>query len=249
MKSRRNLLAWGAVLAMTVAANANAASELQPVALTTTVRVEVGTDGLVTDAVADGKLPPVLLQAVARDARALRFQIPKDGAFSSGVTFVQMRVCLAPVGQDLSVATQYLSNGPRRQMETTPRYPIDAARRGKGGDFKVVMQVAADGAATVESISNLDGGEMPAAFAGSIREWVASLRYEPELVSGQPVATRVEMPLEFRMLGKQTSLAAELDRQKQEAAMSSVCQRAMGDRAPAPVPVALDSPFVLVPGA
>lgn len=248
MTSRMIRVAWGAALALAVVAGAGA-SEPQPVMFTTTVRVEVGGDGRVTDARPDEKLPTALHSTVLQGARALRFQVPKDEAYSSGVTFVQMRVCMAPAGQDLAVATQYLSNGPRRQTDAAPRYPADAARGGKGGDFKVVMHVAADGEATVESISNLAGGSIPAVFKSSIRDWVASLRYDPELVSGQPVATRVEMPIVYRAPGSKESLASELERRRQEAAMGDVCRRATGGRADQPpMQVALDSPFVLHAG-
>ncbi len=232
---------------MGTAGLANAAQPMRPVALTTTVRVEVGAAGQVVSAIADEKLTPALVDPVLAGARALRFGLPAE-ASSSGVTFVQIRVCVAPVGDGAAVATQYLANGPRAVDYPPPAYPMSAAKAGRSGDFKVTLQVGADGKPTLEAIRDASGATVRSDFRQSIAEWVPRLRYEPEQLAGKPVATRVEVPLSFEVFGSQRSLAVDLERKRKESDTSDLCQRAMDEQKPAPVAVALDSPFVLRTG-
>ena len=144
----------------------------------------------------------------------------------------------------MRLAVDYGWNGPGyadgRYFHPAPRYPVEAARRNKGGAFRVVLQIGTDGRATVETIEAQEG-QLPL-FEQALRTWVASLRYVPEEIDGAPVATRVAIPVDFSMGGPGLR---EYRRQEREARQQSPeCKAAMGAEDASPSqPVVLDSPF------
>ena len=97
----------------------------------------------------------------------------------------------------------------------------------------MTYRVEPDGTAKVEAIE----GSRPELrhFKAALEVWIETLAHEPELVGGEAVATRLSVPVEFR-LGH--GRPQQQDRQE-----LSSCQAALGKAADQDRTVALDSPF------
>ena len=133
-----------------------------------------------------------------------------------------------------------------------PLYPREAAVRGLEGEFDLVVKVAPDGSATLESMEVL--GKNPSRdrrrdkiFEPELAQWIASLRFEPEQLDGVPVATRISIVADFKLVGEYVHsprLAKERAGQKRgsRAEASRECLAASREDG-SPVPVVLDSPF------
>ena len=212
------------------------------------LRVKVGVDGRAERVeVQRGSGFFRLDRAAARVVREQwRFEPARAGEQPrAGATTVFVDACAVPsVDGAMRLAVDYGWNGPGyadgRYFHPAPRYPVEAARRNKGGAFRVVLQIGTDGRATVETIEAQEG-QLPL-FEQALRTWVASLRYVPEEIDGAPVATRVAIPVDFSMGGPGLR---EYRRQEREARQQSPeCRAAMGAEDASPSqPVVLDSPF------
>jgi len=245
--------------AMTIAAAglasaAGKSAEPQLSMFNTQARVEIGVDGKILAVQPDPALPPVIGQAIQSAVLGWRFAAPsRAGQPVGGVTFVQIAGCAVPVGDGLRMAFDYRSNGPGRSGQEAPRYPVDLARRGVSAALQLTYRVQADGTAVVEQVAVEKGdARVQKGFRRAIEEWIGSNRFQPELLDGQPVATRVSFPVEFMMSTKpfqsQAAVLREMKAQQQAwAADSTSCKTALGNAAKLDRTVVLDSPFKLLP--
>lgn len=198
-------------------------------------RVEVDAAGNVIDVREDPALPAEIGQALDANVRGWKFDPPvRDGVTVGGVTYVRLGACAAPIeGGGYRLAFQYDGNGPLKLNLVAPRYPMEALKAGVEGDFEVTYRVEPDGTATVEAIEG-PRRELKH-FKAAIQAWIASLSHKPELVGGQAVATRLSVPVEFRLGHGRPD---QPDRRS-----SSSCQAALGKAADQDRTVVLDSPF------
>ena len=242
MAMKGSLAAGLLAVAFTATAGEKAA---EPVRFYANARVVLDEQGVPQQVQANDKLPPVVRGAIEERVRHWRFEPARVGGVAKvGVTHVFMDACALPLPDGgMRLALDYRTNGPALAqgaiVASPPRYPVDAARAGREGSFRVVINVGKDGAATVGSIEPLEGSLK--SFEKTLRDWVAAMRYVPEQVDGLPIATQIAMPVDFSMGGASMRRMAREDEER--AAQSPEC-RAAAARDPDPQrPVVLDSPF------
>jgi len=133
-----------------------------------------------------------------------------------------------------------MGNGPGLDSRLVPSYPREAQAGGVEATWTVEYEISPEGKGRIVRMERTQGGggRMDALFRNSITRWVGVVPFQPELLDGQPVATRVSNEVEF-VLGP----SKKLDR---EHAASDACQLALKERDAAPHAVALDSPFKLI---
>lgn len=208
------------------------ASDAPAVELNTSVRLVLGKDGAPREVTVppDSSVPEGLRGWLAEQVGQWRFEATGGKAFPDEVvTNASLRLCMAGDArdpQDLQVAIEYLGLGPRvKGAFIPPRYPTSAARNGYSARIQVNYLVQPDGRATLERMTFLDAGQKVArreAFGDSIRQWVKDLRYEPELIDGEPVAARLQSQVSFS-LGEESleQMLADQKRRKAEMTMAS----------------------------
>jgi len=113
--------------------------------------------------------------------------------------------------------------------------------------------VLPDGTAVVENL-DVDRGNARdrSAARAMMQQWLAGNRFEPELVAGVPVATRVSMPIEIIAMKKTMASRSGPAREAQalmqaKALQATTCQAALAEASKKDRTLVLDSPFGLLP--
>ncbi|MDQ3160361.1 MAG: energy transducer TonB [Pseudomonadota bacterium] len=225
------------------------------VAFNAGVRVDVDAAGKPVKVEAPQDLPLAVRNYIEKRVATWQYQPAKlDGTAVPATTYVKVGVCAIPVaaGSGFRLGLDYKGNGPRvanvHGIAPPPGYPADALRRGISGEFEVVVRVNADGTAEAMDISTAGGTGrgVLATFDPALRQWVKGLQYDPEIVAGVPVATRVQVPVSFKM-GSRNS-RSDIKREVMGRALaSSECQMANATGVLERYPVALDSPVQVTP--
>lgn len=230
---------------------AGTASAAEPVAFRAEARVELDAAGKPTKIEASADLPEAIRSHIERKVATWQFAPPsRDGVVGSGVTYLELGACAVPAGSGYRIAVDYKGNGPQlaRSMLLPPRYPAEARRAGIEADMVVHWIVEPNGRVTFERIERRDGivTRRSDSFDKVVREWVATLRYEPEQLAGRPVRTRVSVPVEFRLDPGGFSRGAYRKELQERASQSPECQMAASKLPQGLQPVAVDSPFKLI---
>lgn len=220
----------------------------------TQARVEIGADGRVVSVAPDPKLPPLVGDAVRSTIAAWTFAPPRrDGQPVAGVTYVHLAACAAPVDDGLRMAFDYLAHGPGRTGPMAPDFPRELMTPGAATRVKFTYRVQADGTAVVEEVDVEKGNARARGAArASMVQWIAANRFQPELIAGQPVPTRVSLPVDFiarkKTLGSRAPAMREAEKMLQAIAASNpTCQVALAAAARRDRTVVLDSPFTRMP--
>lgn len=240
------------LLAVAPAAMSVEAEKPKLVAFRAEARVAIDANGKPTQVEASKDLPEAIKEYIEKRVSAWSFAPPqRDGRVSAGVTYVHLGACAIPVANGYSLAIDYKGNGPGYENAygrlLPPRYPAAAQMAGQEAAINVTYIVEADGKATLES-QDFTGTGRPTdpirkAFEVAIRDWVRQLRHSPEELAGNPVRTRLTVPVIFTLGDNpREEWLAEL---RKEAEESNECKMA-SDQQPGLMPIALDSPFQLV---
>lgn len=234
------LLAAGAVPMRAAAADAQVAREYRA-----TAALDIGTDGNITAIQLSGEVPPTLAAPARAAISHWRFKPPmRDGHAVTARTYA--RLALQVVRQadgNYGLRAAYRSNGPDLSFSVLPAYPPDELRqRGQG---TVVMEaiVHPDGTlGDIHAASHRINHPNPGAFITSAEVVLRHAHAQPELVDGQPVATRIQLPFVYALnpISRSEALTTEAGRQ---AAGASA-----GGSGPVGEAVALDSPVQLIAG-
>lgn len=227
---------WGAGLLLA----GGVVQAAEPMVFDASARIEVDAAGKVTAVEPASSLSPALQALVRQHLATYRFEPPvQSGVAVSGTTFVSLGGCAVPTGSDYDVSLAYRGNGPRLAgggMLPAPRYPPAAYRNGAEAEARLTYIVEVDGSTTLERIDYAGAQRQKPVFDETLAEWLAGLRFEPERVAGQPVRTRMEVPVEFSLHGGPSRSAL-----KRERLARPECTAAQS--APTRMPVAVDSPF------
>lgn len=227
------------------------------VAFNAGVRVDVDATGKPVKVEAPQDLPLAVRTYIEKRVASWQYEPARQaGVAVPATTYVKVGACAIPLaaGSGYRLGMDYKGNGPRvanaHGMMPPPHYPADALRRGISGDFKVVVRINADGTAEATDINAITtsgkGRGYLATFEPALRQWVKGLQYEPEIVAGIPVATRVLVPVTFTLRGGNSR--SDIKRELVDMALaSSECKRANVAGAPELYPVALDSPVKVTP--
>lgn len=236
----RRLLGIWLVLAMTGTSAAEPAEA--PIAFRAQARVELDAHGVPYRVRADETLPAPIRDAIEKRVLQWRFEPARiNGEPRPGATTVFLDACAVPAEQDgMNLAMEYRRHGPGYAGGGTtpmpPRYPVDAARSGKQGSFRLTLEVGVEGHVNVQAIETLEGTVWP--FQSRLKEWASALRYVPEEIDGRPVATRIAMSVDF-------SIGDGISPRQATPERSPECTAAMesGTSGDSLRPVVLDSPF------
>ena len=83
---------------------------------------------------------------------------------------------------------------PIAAQNAPPEYPRDAQRRGQSGRVLLRVEVSADGTATnVDFVQRSGSPELDRAAMNAVRKW----RFAPARRDGKPVASSVNVPVDF----------------------------------------------------
>lgn len=224
----------------------------EPVAFRAEAKVEIDAAGKPTKIEASSDLPDGVRKFIEARVATWQFAPPsRDGVVSSGVTYLKLGACAMPVENGYRMAVDFKGSGPRLRgmsMLPPPRYPPEAQHSGQEADLVIDWIVEPDGRATLERIERKDGvvSRKNDSFYRVVREWVATLRYEPEELAGQPVRTRVSVPVQFELGSAGFSRGAYKRELQERASQSPECQVAASKLQQGLQPVAVDSPFKLL---
>ena len=215
-------------------------------------RVEVDRDGRVVAVSPDAGLPSAVNEALAANIRHMRFAPPmKDGHAVAGTTYVWQDACAAPDNGAYRFAVKYRGNGPSLVQKLYPRYPAEAQMAGQAAVWKVSYDVLPDGSAQLHQADRKKGSSrrFDPQFRSALGAWVSAMRFRPEMLDGQAVATRVATDVEFR-LGRppgraETSNAP--DARMARAVRNDSCTAAIAAGDKEDRDVALNSPFQPLP--
>lgn len=255
MKAAVSMMALG----LSLAGSALAAGEAPAGKLlmfSTQARIEVDSQGKVVAVTPDPALPAAVGAAIQSTVGSWRFTPPaKEGRAVNGVTFVQLGACAVPEAGNYRFAVAYRGNGPARSGPPAPRFPLREMRAGHSSKLQLNYSVLANGTARIDEITVLEGSKRAdqRAFRGAVENWVNAIKFEPELVDGVPVVTKMSYPIVFMAGGTQSFSSFQAARKKFEkedqarAAAQPSCQTALGASDNSDRQVALDSPFQLLP--
>jgi protein TonB len=85
---------------------------------------------------------------------------------------------------------------PRYRMTPAPEYPAAARRLRQEGVVLLAVEVSAEGRPTAVSVARSSGvASLDEAAVRGVRRW----RFDPARTAGLPVASRVEVPIRFRL--------------------------------------------------
>lgn len=236
-------LSFGLILMAWIGTSIATEKVSEPISFIARAKVMIDDQGAPQQVQAYEKLPVAIKSAIEQRVMGWRFEPARmNGVAKSGVTYVYVNACVAATpDKGMAFSMSYLSNGPayaNGQVRMPPlRYPVDAARSGNEGSFRLVTHVSPDGRASIESIETKTGTLK--SFEKTLQEWIASIRFLPEEVDGVAIATRIGVPVDFS-LGSNKRAAAE---QRTAAQRSPECMAATGKAADPTQPVVLDSPF------
>ena len=226
----------------------SASQATEPLVFYASAKIDVDVMGRVTRVEPSDRLSPALQSLVKSEVASYRFEAPlHNGVRSAGTTYVVLGGCAVPDGDDYKVSLDYKSSGPRvigADFVPPPRYPQQAYTGGYEAEAVVSYTVQVDGTAVLDGIGykRTPGGKRH--FDKSLREWVGQFRYEPEIVAGNAVKTRLEMSVSFR-LDEVRSPAYQKKLDEAERITKPECTAAASTGGLEPV--ALDSPFRKLP--
>lgn len=227
------------------------------VAFNASVRVDVDAIGKPVKVEAPQDLPAAIRSFIEKRVATWRYEPARhDGVAVPATTFVSVGACAipTPAGDGYSLGLDFKGNGPglvsaNGQMPP-PAYPRDLMRQGAQGVFNVTYTVQPDGSTHVDDVESMDGSKRYLkSFRPALTAWIEQMQYQPEIVGGKHVPTRISFPVEF-VLKKGGSHPAWREHYLAElqarAIASNECKLATGTSF-GPLPVALDSPVKVTP--
>ena len=172
-------------------------------------RVSINADGRVKDVVlkTDGRADDyenrVLDQLKASIAVNLKrwefYPTLVNGEAMPAVTYANFDVCMIPGGDGFDLKIGYVDVGPLLFSATDLELPVSAGANGNDHpSFSVKLRVMADGHAQLQDVTTAPGQPpVQPVLRSAVKQWVGSMRFRPEVVGGQPVATQILWPLEM----------------------------------------------------
>ena len=162
-------------------------------------RVSVGADGRVTDAtLVEKKVPATIESAVLARVKDWRFDpVTANGTAVPAVTYAAFYACAMKSGDGYDLAVRYLDNGPL--LERAARFefqPVVSEFSKAEQTITVKLTILPNGSAKLDDVVMVDvDPRIDRDLRLSVKHWLQDMRYAPELVGGQPVATAMEWPL------------------------------------------------------
>jgi len=221
------------------------------VAFEASVRVDVDAAGKPVKVEAPADLPVAIRGFIEKRVASWQYQAAKiEGVPQAATTYVDVNACAVPVADGYRLGLDFDGNGMRRagdQRFKPPLYPVKAEINGTEAEIVLILDVREDGSARIEEVEKVEYSGRTAkegrmAFRPALERWVKTIRFDPELVAGKPVAGKVRIPVSFSLRDEGDAKALRADLQAKSRA-SRECQIAAGEDASKPVAM---SPAVTV---
>jgi len=157
--------------------------------------IELSAEGRVVDATLppDPRLPAALHDSLLQGIEARVFEPARgvDGIAKPSRSWLQGHLRLVPQADNYEIIVEPEQLGPRLLQPFRPRTgrPPDRPVR-----LLLSFDVTAEGRASNVEVTAID--RAPSGLASRIADSVRALRFEPEQVDGQPVATRLRWPFQ-----------------------------------------------------
>jgi hypothetical protein len=227
------------------------AAERDVVTFSASVKVDVDATGKPVKVEAPGDLPAEIRGYIEKRVASWQYQPARlEGVPQASTTYVSVNACAMPVAEGYRLGVDFDGNGPRRAGDRTlapPVYPIQAMIGGTEADFTLILAVDDQGKARIEEVERADisGRAGRATFRPELERWVKTIRFDPEIVAGKPVPSRIRMSVDFTLRDSRPpqGLRAEL---QAKAAASRECQLASSD-GDATKPIALEPAVTVIP--
>ena len=227
------------------------------VAFNADVRVDVDANGKPVKVEAPADLPEAVRGYIEKRVGAWQYQAAKqNGVAVPATTFVRVGACAIPAtaGNGYTLGLDFKGNGPglvsANGRMPPPSYPMDLVRQGAQGVFNVSYTVQPDGSTKVDAVESVDGSKRYLkSFRPALSAWIEQMHYQPEVVGGKQVPTRISFPVEFVLKNGGSHSAwreSYLTELQVRAIASNECKLASGTSS-GPMPLALDSPVKVTP--
>jgi hypothetical protein len=235
-----------------IAAKANTKDPL--VLFSTQARVEIDSQGKVTNVTPDPTLSPAISKAIQQTVGSWQFAPPaRAGRVGGGVTYLSLSACAALENGTYRLAVDLLGSGPSWKGPA-PTFPAQIMRAGRSVSLRLDYRVLADGTGQIDDVVFTKGSTSSdeRALRESMRKWIRASKFQPEILDGVPLVTRVSSTMNF-VSEKRTypSLSAAQSAtekgQRESAAANATCKTAMEAARGADRQIAVDSPFQLLP--
>jgi len=244
------LLAALALSASAHAAPVDPATERDVVTFRASVRVDVDASGKPVKVETPQDLPQAIRALIEKRVASWQYQPANLGGVpQAATTYVSINACAVPVGEGYRLGVDFNSNGPRvaaGKAMTPPDYPEAAMRAGTDADFSLTLKMDGAGRAAIDTINRLDisGRAGAGGFEPELRRWVKTLRFDPEIVAGRPVPTKIRMQVGFDTTNARRSRKSRDDLQA-KARESRECRMVSGTYGLRPV--ALQPAVTIIP--
>ena len=159
-------------------------------------KLSVNADGHVTQAtIVEAKVPAAIGSAVLDRAKSWRFEpVISDGKVVPSITFAGFYACAIRSADGYDLVVHPLDNGPLLvRGSNLELQPVVTEYSKDEQSFKVVLKVLPDGTAQLQDVVMEDvDPRVREDLRISVKHWLAGMRYQPEMIGGQPVPTVME---------------------------------------------------------
>lgn len=191
--------AFLAILFVTLPCSSLAGKDI-PESVDVTADLSVAADGKIVKLEFVRKLSPELEQFLRERVQTWTIKpARRNGRAVGGDTTLYLRLSLEPDGDDVLVRVAKASTGPRSATIVPPKYPLQALQWRRQAILIVTVDVRADGTVDAMSSRMLAGNGSENAFIAAAERSIGQWRFVPERVDGLPVATKLQVPIEFRI--------------------------------------------------
>jgi len=198
---RRTVLSCLVLFAGAAAASGTASPTPDDKQVTLRAAATIGADGRVAALAWDGDSAIAKSIAARLEPRVRTWEFEPgtvDGVPAETRTSLTITLLAAPAA-DGGIALQFLwaGTGPTLVKQVVPAYPPLALRDNKSAYVRTEFTINPDGSTTVQDVEVQSSHAKAREFEQAARAAFARWRYEPELVGGHPVATRMVVPSRF----------------------------------------------------
>lgn len=162
-------------------------------------RVSIGADGRVTSTtLVEKKVPATIESAVLARVKGWQFDpVMANGIAVPSVTYASFYACAIKSGDGYDLAVKYLDNGPLLERGAQFEFqPVVSEFSKAQQTITVKLTVLPNGRAQLDDVVMVDvDPRIDRDVRLSVKHWLQDMRYTPELVGGQPVATAMEWPI------------------------------------------------------
>jgi TonB family protein len=198
------------LLAFALVPWAAATSTARDASIQVAADVTVSADGVATPGEFVPEVPAALQLRLQDRVRSWSFEPAKrDGKPVAAQSGIVLQLRMHEAGEKVSFVIEDAWMAPRTLTMVAPVYPVDAVRHRRQGDVRLEAIVDPSGVArSVRVATPSEWAQLDRAATRAVEQW----RFQPEVVDGTPISTRVLVPISFRISDGNASPRRKLSR-------------------------------------